>query len=77
MKRSQYSLYTCSLTGKKRVPEIQKPAINVDRFKLTRLWKVVRERIQSFRGDVLKRQGTGHTVQLLPVRKISDGVGAG
>lgn len=33
-----------------------------------------KERIQSFRGDVIKRQGTGHTATFT-VRKISDGVG--
>lgn len=33
-----------------------------------------KERIQGFRGDVIKRQGTGFT-QTFTVRKISDGVG--
>jgi large subunit ribosomal protein L19 len=33
-----------------------------------------KERIQSFKGDVIKRQGTGFT-QTFTVRKISDGVG--
>lgn len=33
-----------------------------------------KERIQSFKGDVLKRQGTGATASFT-VRKISDGVG--
>ncbi|MCB9064774.1 MAG: 50S ribosomal protein L19 [Chitinophagales bacterium] len=33
-----------------------------------------KERIQSFRGDVIKRQGTGFT-QSFTVRKISDGIG--
>jgi ribosomal protein L19 len=33
-----------------------------------------KDRIQSFKGDVLKRQGTGHTATFT-VRKISDGVG--
>jgi large subunit ribosomal protein L19 len=33
-----------------------------------------KERIQSFKGDVIKRQGTGHSASFT-VRKISDGVG--
>ena len=33
-----------------------------------------KERIQSFKGDVIKRQGTGLTASFT-VRKISDGVG--
>lgn len=33
-----------------------------------------KERIQSFKGDVIKKQGTGAT-QTFTVRKISDGVG--
>ena len=33
-----------------------------------------KERIQSFKGDVIKRQGNGST-QSFTVRKISDGVG--
>ena len=33
-----------------------------------------KERIQSFRGDVIKRQGEGNTATFT-VRKISDGVG--
>jgi len=33
-----------------------------------------KERIQSFKGDVIKRQGNGHTATFT-VRKISDGVG--
>jgi large subunit ribosomal protein L19 len=33
-----------------------------------------KERIQGFKGDVIKRQGTGHTATFT-VRKISDGVG--
>jgi large subunit ribosomal protein L19 len=33
-----------------------------------------KERIQSFRGDVIKRQGSGHTASFT-VRKISDSIG--
>src|SRR6267154_5309940 len=33
-----------------------------------------KERIQSFKGDVIKRQGVAHTATFT-VRKISDGVG--
>jgi large subunit ribosomal protein L19 len=33
-----------------------------------------KERIQGFKGDVIKRQGVGHTASFT-VRKISDGVG--
>ncbi|MBS1760203.1 MAG: 50S ribosomal protein L19 [Bacteroidetes bacterium] len=33
-----------------------------------------KERIQSFKGDVIKKQGTGHTASFT-VRKISDGIG--
>ncbi len=33
-----------------------------------------KERIQTFKGDVIKRQGTGNTAAFT-VRKISDGVG--
>jgi large subunit ribosomal protein L19 len=59
------------LTGKKEFPKF-KAGDNV-----TVNYKIVegnKERIQSFKGDVLKRQGTGHT-QSFTVRKISDGVG--
>lgn len=59
------------LTGKKEYPKF-KAGDNI-----TVNYKIIegnKERIQSFKGDVLKRQGTGHT-QTFTVRKISDGVG--
>jgi large subunit ribosomal protein L19 len=59
------------LTGKKDFPKF-KPGDNI-----TVNYKIVegnKERIQSFRGDVLKKQGQGSTATFT-VRKISDGVG--
>lgn len=59
------------LTGKKEIPAF-KSGDNV-----TVNYKIVegnKERIQSFKGDVIKRQGTGATASFT-VRKISDGVG--
>src|SRR6059036_1459101 len=59
------------LTAKKDVPNF-KAGDNV-----TVNYKIVegnKERIQSFKGDVIKRQGQG-TTQTFTVRKISDGVG--
>jgi large subunit ribosomal protein L19 len=59
------------LTGKKDFPKF-KAGDNV-----TVNYKIIegnKERIQSFKGDVLKRQGTGQTATFT-VRKISDGVG--
>ncbi len=59
------------LTAKKDYPKF-KAGDNV-----TVNYKIIegnKERIQSFKGDVLKRQGTGHT-QTFTVRKMSDGVG--
>lgn len=59
------------LTVKKEYPKF-KAGDNV-----TVNYKIVeggKERIQSFRGDVIKIQGTGATVTFT-VRKISDGVG--
>jgi large subunit ribosomal protein L19 len=59
------------LTGKKEFPDF-KPGDNI-----TVNYKIVegnKERIQSFKGDVIKRQGTGATATFT-VRKISDGIG--
>lgn len=59
------------LTGKKEYPKF-KAGDNV-----TVNYKIVegnKERIQSFKGDVIKRQGAGATATFT-VRKISDGVG--
>ena len=57
------------------------PAKEMPEFKagdnITVNYKIVegtKERIQSFKGDVIKRQGRGFT-QTFTVRKISDGVG--
>src|ERR1700749_1074241 len=59
------------LTGKKEIPAF-KPGDNI-----TVNYKIIegnKERIQSFKGDVIKRQGEGKTATFT-VRKISDGVG--
>jgi large subunit ribosomal protein L19 len=59
------------LTGKKEFPKF-KAGDNI-----TVNYKIIegaKERIQSFKGDVLKRQGRSFT-QTFTVRKISDGVG--
>src|ERR1700733_14231172 len=59
------------LTGKKEFPEF-KAGDNI-----TVNYKIVegnKERIQGFKGDVIKRQGVGYTATFT-VRKISDGVG--
>ncbi len=59
------------LTVKKQLPSF-KAGDNV-----TVNYKIIeggKERIQSFRGDVVKRQGTGATASFT-VRKISDGIG--
>ena len=59
------------MTGKKDFPKF-KAGDNI-----TVNYKIVegnKERIQSFKGDVIKRQGSGQTA-CFTVRKISDGVG--
>jgi large subunit ribosomal protein L19 len=59
------------LSGKKEFPSF-KAGDNI-----TVNYKIIegnKERIQSFKGDVIKRQGTGFTATFT-VRKISDGVG--
>ena len=59
------------LTVKKEIPAF-KAGDNV-----TVNYKIIegnKERIQSFKGDVIKRQGSGATASFT-VRKISDGVG--
>ena len=59
------------MTGKKEFPAF-KPGDNI-----TVNYKIIegnKERIQSFRGDVIKCQGEG-TTATFTVRKISDGVG--
>ena len=59
------------LTGKKNFPDF-KPGDNI-----TVNYKIIegnKERIQSFKGDVIKTQGNGHTASFT-VRKISDGIG--
>ena len=59
------------LAGKKEFPAF-KAGDNI-----TVNYKIIegnKERIQSFKGDVIKRQGTGATASFT-VRKISDGVG--
>lgn len=59
------------MSGKKEFPKF-KAGDNV-----TVNYKIIegsKERIQSFKGDVIKRQGRGYT-QTFTVRKISDGIG--
>ncbi|HEV2354157.1 MAG TPA: 50S ribosomal protein L19 [Puia sp.] len=59
------------MTGKKEIPNF-KAGDNI-----TVNYKIIegnKERIQGFKGEVIKRQGEGHTATFT-VRKISDGVG--
>src|ERR1700755_1495173 len=59
------------LTGKREFPKF-KAGDNI-----TVNYKIIegnKERIQSFKGDVIKRQGVGATATFT-VRKISDGIG--
>jgi large subunit ribosomal protein L19 len=59
------------LTGKPNLPNF-KAGDNI-----TVNYKIIegnKERIQGFKGEVIKRQGEGHTATFT-VRKISDGVG--
>jgi large subunit ribosomal protein L19 len=59
------------LTGKKEYPKFKAGDNITVNYKITEGNK---DRIQSFKGDVLKRQGRGYT-QTFTVRKMSDGVG--
>jgi large subunit ribosomal protein L19 len=59
------------LTANKQVPKFKAGDNITVNYKITEGNK---ERIQSFKGDVIKRQGQGATATFT-VRKISDGVG--
>ena len=59
------------LTGKKELPKFKAGDNITVNYKIQEGNK---ERIQSFKGDVIKRQGEGGTATFT-VRKISDGIG--
>jgi large subunit ribosomal protein L19 len=59
------------LTGKKELPKFKAGDNITVNYKIQ---EGTKERIQSFKGDVIKRQGEGGTATFT-VRKISDGVG--
>ena len=59
------------LTGKKELPKFKAGDNVTVNYKIQEGNK---ERIQSFKGDVIKRQGEGGTATFT-VRKISDGIG--
>lgn len=59
------------LDSKTEVPEFRAGDNITVNYRIT---EGTKERIQSFRGDVIKRQGTGAT-QTFTVRKMSDGIG--
>lgn len=59
------------LTAKKEFPKFKSGDNITVNYKIIEGGK---ERIQSFRGDVVKLQGTGNTASFT-VRKISDGIG--
>ncbi|MDI9358224.1 MAG: 50S ribosomal protein L19 [Phycisphaerales bacterium] len=60
-----------TLTAKKELPKFKSGDNITVRYKIIEGGK---ERIQDFRGDVIKLQGRGATVTFT-IRKISDGVG--
>lgn len=59
------------LKSKKEMPEFNAGDNITVNYKIV---EGTKERIQSFKGDVIKRQGQGAT-QTFTVRKISDGIG--
>lgn len=59
------------LTTKKQLPAFKAGDNITVNYRIT---EGAKERIQSFKGDVIKRQGEGFTATFT-VRKISDGVG--